>query len=101
MLMIVGVFFKRDGRKPADQQGALLCLDDAGVAVVERRIANDFGRAPGLALVAAAHEMRFAPRTNMKVAVTGENGQQLARRSERDRRPADVAARLATNDPCP
>ena len=48
MLMIISIFFECDRRKPADQQGALFGLDDTGVAVVERRIADNFGRAPGL-----------------------------------------------------
>ena len=83
-----------DGGEPRHHERAVVQRDDAGVAVVEDGVADVDGRAPRLAAVRAADQLRLAERADVLVAVAGEDGYQFAVLCAADGRPADVASRL-------
>ena len=101
MLAIALVLFERRRREPADYECAAGGFHYPRVAVVERRVANDLGVAPGLTVVVAACEVGLAPGTDVLVAVTGEYDRQLTAAAADDGGPADVAAGLLADDAGP
>jgi len=86
--------------EPRQHQRALGRLDDPRVPVVQRRVVDGHGRAPGRAVVRAGDDLALAEGAHMLVAVAGEGGHQPPVPRAAHRRPADVPALLRADDLC-
>ena len=89
------VRFKREAREPAHYERACARLEDARVAVVQGRVVDRLGRGPCGAVIAAPNELRFAPGTDVRVAVARKHRQQFTFARIREGGPADVDVRGA------